>query len=132
MPPAGSLVGGVFWPGFLCYGVAIGSKQFVDHFLGQKVQQLSEEMDKVMSVLKDDCQAAWTLLSTSMSQQLDYSLTLQYPQDILPFAAALDDRIWSSLEHISGQHIPKVDEGLGIECVLDVLNSNLRIKNIVT
>ena len=119
-PPAGVLINGVFWPGFLCYGVAIGSKQFVDNFLGLKVQQLSGEMDRVVAVLKNDNQAAWTLLSTSLTQQLDYSLTLQYPHDILPFASSLDDHVWSVLEQICGQHIPKEEEGLGTECVVVV------------
>ena len=105
MPPAGVLINGVFWPGFLCYGVAIGLKQFVDNFLGLKIQQLSGEMDRIMAVLKHDNQAAWTLLSTSLTQQLDYSLTLQYPHDIFPFASILDDPIWSVLEQIKNSFL---------------------------
>ena len=97
MASAGSLLNGVWFPGFLCYGVAIGSKGFVDHFLGSKIKQLSNEMDKVMEILKDDNQAAWVLLLTSLAHQLDYSLTLQYPRDIIPFASNLDNHIWSIL-----------------------------------
>ena len=51
---------------------------------------LKEEVDKVMKLLKDNHQAAWVLLSTSLSKQLDFSLTLQYPSDMLEPAAEMD------------------------------------------
>ena len=73
-----------------------------------------------MHLLRDDCQAAWVILSTAMAHQLDYSLTLQYPSDVLECAEMVDARIWSALEQLSGQlQIPR-REGGGIECVLDL------------
>ena len=122
MPRAGRLINQNWVPGFVCYGVAIGSTEFVKAFLSEKVDTLIGEIDKVMDLLKGDNQSAWILLSTALSQQLDYSLALQYPSDILESANLLDARLWSALEQVCGQHIPKTDEGLGIECVVELRN----------
>ena len=35
-------------------------------------------------------------------------------------AARLDSILWTMFEKAAGLHIPKVDEGLGVECVLNV------------
>ena len=86
MPRAGRLINQNWVPGFVCYGVAIGSTEFVKDFLSEKVDTLIGEIDKVMDLLKGDNQSAWILLSTALSQQLDYSLALQYPSDILESA----------------------------------------------
>ena len=124
MDRAGLQVGDRWLPGFRAYGVFIGSKEYVKFSLMEKVAGLGglrEEVDKVMEVLKEDSQAAWVLLSTSLSQQLDYSLSLQYPSDMLEAAAAMDQRLWEALQQVSGQsHIPRGEEGLGIECVVQV------------
>ena len=117
---AGEFINGVWCPGFVCYGVAIGSDEFVKQFLMQKVESLSQETDKVMDLLEGDNQAAWIILSTALSQQLDYSLTLQYPSNVLEPAALMEAKLNSALEKMCGQHIPMTDEGLGVECVLDV------------
>ena len=111
MKRAGSLVNGEWCPGFLCYGVAIGSPTYVRNMLSEKVEVLKDEVDKVMGLLKNDNQAAWVLLSTSLSKQLDYSLTLQYPSDMLEPAAEMDARLWSAMEQVSGQYrIPRSAE----------------------
>ena len=74
-----------------------------------------------MNLLKNDNQSAWVLLSTALSKQLDYALSLQYPSDILEAAAAMDARLWAALEQVAGQsRIPWGEEGLGIECVVAV------------
>ena len=77
-------------------------------------------MEKMIELLQFDNQAAWIMLSTSLSKQPDYLLTLQYPSDIGEMASSLDSHIWETLERISGQHIPRKEEGLGIECFVDV------------
>ena len=120
MKNAGVMVGQQWLPGFVCYGVAIGSVEYVKHILSDKVETLGKEIDKVMELLVEDNQSAWLLLSTALSQQLDYSLSLQYPSDILEAAEILDARLWTALEQVCGQHIPKGEEGLGVECVLQV------------
>ena len=82
MPRAGVEVGEQWLAGFQCYGVAIGSAEYVEYVLGEKVEDLRNDVDKVMDLLEEHHHAAWVLLSTSFSQQLDYLLTLQYPTDM--------------------------------------------------
>ena len=69
----------------MCYGAAIGSPAYVKDRMKAKVKKFKEDIDNVMDLL----QAAWTLLSCSISSQLDYLLSLQYPSDILEVAAAV-------------------------------------------
>ena len=74
-----------------------------------------------MHLLRDDPQAAWVLLSSAHAHQLDYSLTLQYPSDMREGAKMLDNRLWTALEQVSGQHhIARADEGRGTECILQL------------
>ena len=53
--------------GFKCYGVYIGSKQFVQQSLSLKVDTLIAEVDKVVELLE----AVLSLLLASISQQFD-------------------------------------------------------------
>ena len=71
MPRAGEMVGGQWEAGFMCYGIAIGTKRYVQSRLQGKVEKLSGDIDQVMDLLQQDSQAAWTLLSCSLSSQLD-------------------------------------------------------------
>ena len=57
MPAAGVVVNNTWCPGFLFYGVAIGSTLFIKNFLENKISELKRELDKVQEVLKDDAQA---------------------------------------------------------------------------
>ena len=121
MPRAGVQVGNQWLAGFQCYGVAIGSPEYVEYTLGEKVEELCQDVDKVMDLLKDDLHAAWVLLSTSLSQQLDYLLTLQYPSDMMGPARAMEAKLWEMLEHVAGQpRIPQGEEDMGVECVLEL------------
>ena len=52
---------------FKCYGVYIGSKQFVQHCLSLKVDTLIAEVDKIVELP----QAVLSLFSASISQQFD-------------------------------------------------------------
>ena len=113
------MVGETWHPGFTCYGVEIGSPGFVKHMLRQRLMRLEGEIDNIMSLLKNDKQAAWVVLSSSLAHTLDYTLTLQYPSDVLEAAAQLDAKLWISLEQLAGQpRIPRGDEGLGFECIV--------------
>ena len=58
MPLAGVKVGEQWLPGFTCYGVEIGSDAFVKHSLRARVQEVIDQVDKVMHLLRDDPQAA--------------------------------------------------------------------------
>ena len=78
-------------------------------------------MDRVKEVLGvEDGQAIWRILKCSLTQKLDWHLSLCYPSDISDAAAELDTVLWDMLEHATKLHIPRGEEGLGVECVLGV------------
>ena len=120
LPRAGVILDGVFYPGMEVYGVAVGHNQYVANWLENKVEEIREVVDKTCSLLDDDLQAKWTLLTSSVAQKMSYTLSLQYPSDILPAATKVDDILWSMMERATGLHIPREEEGRGVECVLDV------------
>ena len=62
----------------------------------------------------------WSILKCSLAQKLDWHLSLCYPSDISAAAAELDSALWDMLEHATKLHIPKGEEGLGVECTLQV------------
>ena len=112
---------GVWRPGLRCYGVFLGSPEYVRHMLRGEAERICTEIDKVMHLLRNDLQSAWAILSSALAHQLDYSLSLQYPSDSLEAAQIVDDRIWSALEQLADQpHIARGEEGGGIECVVDL------------
>ena len=120
MKRAGRMVNGVFEPGMEVYGIGVGSDAFVSAFLDSKVEEIKETVEKTCRLLEDDLQAKWTFLTSSICHKLSYHLSLQYPSDIQPHAERLDTILWGMLEEATGLHIPRVEEGLGVECVLEV------------
>jgi hypothetical protein len=62
----------------------------------------------------------WSILKCSLAQILEWHLSLCYPSDISAAAAELDSALWDMLEHATKLHIPKGEEGLGVECTLQV------------
>ena len=111
---------GRWLPGFRCYGVFIGSNDYVRHQLRKESTRICSDIDKVMQLLREDSQAAWVILSSAMVHQLDYSLTLQYPSDSLECAEMVDARVWAAVEQLAGQpHIARGEEGAGVECILN-------------
>ena len=117
---AGLDIDGNFEPGMDVYGIGFGSDAFVSSFLASKVEEIRMTVEKTCSLLEDDLQAKWTFLTSSISQKLSYHLSLQYPSDIQPHAERLDSILWGMLESATGLHIPRGEEGLGVECVLGV------------
>ena len=107
-------------------GVPIGSPGFVENWLETKVDEISELVEKTCELLVDDLRAKWTLLLSSIQQKFGYWLSLQYPTDVQRAATRLDSIIWGMFEKAAGLHIPKVDEGLGVECTLDIPVAALR------
>ena len=69
---------------------------------------------------EEDSQATWSILKCSLAQKLDWHLSLCYPSDIMEAALELDTILWDLLEHATKLHIPKLDEGLDVECVPQV------------
>ena len=117
---AGVEVEGAFEPGFVCVGVAIGSRAFVSSWLDSKVSEIEQEVVKTCSLLAGDLQAKWTLLISSTQQKFGYWLSLQYPSDVEDSAARLDSILWNMFENATGLHIPRGQEGAGVECVLNI------------
>ena len=117
---AGELVDGVFQPGFDCYGIPVGTDAYVGQALKEKGLEVKRDMEQVASTLHQDSQALWVALHRSLAHKLDYHLSLCYPSDILPMAEFLDTVAWDLFERAVGQHVPRQEEGLGLECVLDM------------
>ena len=69
---------------------------------------------------EEDGQAIWVILKCSLAQKLDWHLSLSYPTDIIEAAIEMDSILWDLLQHATKLHIPRVEEGLGVECVLQV------------
>ena len=113
-------VEGNFAPGMVCYGAGIGSQVFVKDFLEKKVVELGKTVLASTDLLGEDLQALWTFLSSSVPQKMSYLTSLQYPSDMREAAARADDILWGMLESATQLHIPRRDEGEGVECVLQI------------
>ena len=123
---AGINVGDQFMPGFLCYGIPVGSDGYVRHQLSVKVQEIGREMEMSVKVLENEGHALWTIARSSTAMKLDYHLSLCYPTDMEVAATELDDMLWHMLEKAAGYPIPRVDQGRGVECCPNPPVSRLR------
>ena len=92
MRRAGAMVEGTWEPGFMCYGIAVGSNVFVRQKLEAKVDEVLSVVMRVKEVLgpKKDFQAIWCILRCSLCQMLDWQLSLNYPKDVAAPAERLD------------------------------------------
>jgi hypothetical protein len=117
---AGEEIDGVFYPGFECVGVAVGSPGYVKNWLNNKVEEIHQVVKETVTVLEEDLQALWTILLSSTQQKFGYWLSLQYPDDVMPAAVKLDTILWEMYQQAAGLHIPREDEGLGVEGILNV------------
>ena len=120
LPLAGTVVNGVFEPGFVCYGVPIGSSNFVANKMDSKVEEVAEKALKATELLEGERQALWTILRASIKFQFEYWLGLCYPSDVLPAARRVDSVLHGVLEAVVGQHVPLLEEGLGVEECLTI------------
>ena len=114
-PRAGTMVDGEFLPGFLCYGIPVGTPGYVRHHLDVKVQGIGKEVQEIVKVLEEEGQAIWTIARASTAMKLDYHLSLCYPTDMEYAARMMDDILWNMLEKAALMSIPRVDEGRGLE-----------------
>ena len=117
-PRAGVTVDGQFLPGFLCYGIPVGSPVYVCHQLSLKVQEVAREVSLIVKVMKGEGQAIWTIARSSTAMKLDYHLTLCYPSDMNTAGREMDTCLWNMLGQAAGFAIPRVDGGRGLECCL--------------
>ena len=100
--------------------IPLGSNNYVRMALCQKAEEVKSDVEKVADILSRDSQALWVALHRSLAHKMDYHLSLCYPSDIKPMAKYLDTVLWSVFERSVGQHVPRREEGLGTECVLDL------------
>ena len=49
-PRAGIMVEGEFLPGYLCYGIPVGTHAYVRHQLSVKVQEVGKEVQEIINV----------------------------------------------------------------------------------
>ena len=109
-----------FRPGFLCYGVPVGTPEYASSQLWERARKIAKDAQKTVEVLGGERQALWAALKWSISQRFDYWCQLSYPSDLRPAAAWLDGELWKMLEAAVGTNIPRGEEGRGWECVLPV------------
>ena len=86
LPLAGEIFDDQFEPGFVCYGVPIGTNNYVANMLDRKVNEVAEGARRAVELLEDERQALWTVLKASLKFQFEYCLGLCYPSDVLPAA----------------------------------------------
>ena len=122
---AGAKVNGQWEPGMLCYGVPIGTDKYVQYMLNLKVTEIEQEVEAISLVLEEERQALWAVLRSSISQKLDYWLTLVYPSLVQEAAARMDMLEIKILEKLIGSHIPLEKEGLGWDLPINVPIENL-------
>ena len=72
---AGAMVDGRFEPGFICYGIPLGSDSYVRHALWTKAAEVERDINKVVEVLAEDSQALWVAIHRSLAHKMDYHLS---------------------------------------------------------
>ena len=117
---AGTIVDGQFEPGFICYGIPVGSRAYVRHHLHLKVLDVTREVEQVFDTLEGEGQAIWTVARSSTLMKLDYHISLCYPSDMVEASKEMDSLLWTMVEKATNLSIPKVDEGRGVECCLQL------------
>ena len=85
----------VFQPGFICYGIPVGSKSYVKHHLSLKVKEVAREVGEVLTTLEGEGQAIWTVARSTTLMKLDYHISLCYPSDMAEAARQMDQLLWS-------------------------------------
>ena len=73
---AGVMVDDEFQPGFLCYGVPIGTDKYVSTMLDLQLDEMEGEIHKMQEVLEPSRQSMWALLRSSICQ--DWTSGLQW------------------------------------------------------
>lgn len=103
---AGIRVDGSWEPGFICYGVPIGSENYVVKMLSNKMDELEQQAEQIQTVLQNEKQALWAVLRSSFSHKLDYWLTLCYPSQVKGAAERMDALQNRILDSLVGTSIP--------------------------
>ena len=65
----------------MCYGVPVGSPEFVTHKLREKAEEIIRDANKTREVLATDPQSLWTALRLSVQQRFQYLMQLRSLED---------------------------------------------------
>ena len=120
MVRAGVNVEDIWEPGMLCYGVPIGSDKYVHYMLDAKVSEVEEHVHQIENVLQNEKQSLWSILRSSISQKLDYWLTLCYPTHIKQAASRMDILMTKILEKLVDAEIPMQGTTMDWTCRLPI------------
>ena len=99
----------------MCFGIPIGSDEYITHKLQQQAKQIIEEGDKARRVLGADYQSLWTALRLSIANRFQYWMQLTPPSLCEPVARELDMALWNIMEAACGFKIPRGSEEKGLE-----------------
>ena len=99
---AGAMVDDEFQPGFLCYGVPIGTDKYVSTMLDLQLDEMEGEIHKMQEVLEPSRQSMWALLRSSICQRLDFWLTMVYPSQMEKCAERMDNLIINAIQKLLG------------------------------
>ena len=101
------MVDGQFEPGFVFYGIPIGTDSFVEQMLRVKVEDITRGVERACQVLSGERQSLWTFLRSSLSQQFDYWSSLCYPSNVQAVVGQLENILWRVLENAAGFCVPR-------------------------
>ena len=108
---AGKEVDGVFEVGFDCYGVPMGTNNYVTSELMVLAREIAEDAKKTRELLATNKQALWSTLRLSTVQRFQFLCQHVHPSLCEPVAAWLDNELWKELEETVGFDIPQDDRG---------------------
>ena len=109
LPLAGEVVEGSFQPGFVCYGIPVGTDAYLAAKLDKKVEEVTERALKATKPMEGERQSLWTILRASLKFQFVYWLGLCYPSDMLPATRRVDSVLMGVMEAVAGQDIPLLE-----------------------
>ena len=98
----------------------IGTDAYVSAMLDLKIRELETEVRHMSGVLESSRQSLWVMLRSSISQRLDYWLTLVYPSQMKRAAEKMDNLILEVMEKLLGCPIPMSETGEHWNCPVNV------------
>ena len=117
---AGKMVEGTFEVGFDCYGVPMGTDEYIKSELFVYAEEVVKDAIKTREVLSTNKQAHWAALRLSIAQRFQYLCQHAHPSICEPVAAWLDTQLWKELEAAVGFSIPRGDRGQEGDVVINV------------
>ena len=98
----------------------IGTDAYDSAMLDLKIRELETEVRHMSGVLESSRQSLWVMLRSSISQRLDYWLTLVYPSQMKRAAEKMDNLILEVMEKLLGCPIPMNETGEHWNCPVNV------------